>query len=219
MRVAAFFDLDRTLIRENSGKLYAYNEYRAGRMSAWQLTKSAYWLLLHHYALLDVEDAYGKAAMHWRGVPGSEVAKLADQWFTRDVDARLTPGGKRALAEHRANGHLTVLLSNTSQYIAAAAARTWQLDAWLANTIPCDAQGNILGSMGSPLCIGPGKVHKAEAFAMEHEVDLAASYFYGDSVTDAPMLERVGHPRVVNPDLGLAKIARERGWPVLDFTR
>ncbi|HEX5660542.1 MAG TPA: HAD-IB family hydrolase [Polyangiales bacterium] len=217
MKVAAFFDLDRTLIRENSGKLYAYNEYRAGRMSAWQLAKSAYWLALHHYALLDVESAYGKAAMHWRGVPGSEVASLAKQWFARDVHERLTPGGRRALDEHRNDGHMLVLLSNTSQYIAAAASESWQLDAWLANAIPCDAQGRILGTMGSPLCIGPGKVHKAEAFAMEHEIDLAQSYFYGDSITDAPMLERVGHPRIVNPDPGLAKIARERGWPVVSF--
>ena len=32
-RVAAFFDLDRTLIRENSGQLYALNEYKHGRLS------------------------------------------------------------------------------------------------------------------------------------------------------------------------------------------
>ncbi len=219
MRVAAFFDLDRTLIRENSGKLYAYEEYRAGRMSAWQVAKSAYWLLLHHYALLDVEAAYGKAAQHWRGVPGDEVRALAAEWFARDVSKRLTPGGRRALDEHRARGHMSVLLSNTSEYIAAAAARSWQLDGWLANAIPCNAQGRILGTMGTPLCIGPGKVQKAEAFAMEHEIDLAQSYFYGDSVTDAPMLARVGNPRVVNPDAGLAKLARENDWPVIDFRR
>jgi HAD superfamily hydrolase (TIGR01490 family) len=219
MRIAAFFDLDRTLIRENSGKLYAYNEYRAGRMSSWQLAKSAYWLLLHRYALLDVEHAYGKAAEHWRGVSSSDLKALTRSWFRSEVDARLTPGGRRALDEHRARGHMTVLLSNTSEYIAAAAAESWQLDAWLANAIPCDAEGRILGSMGTPLCIGPGKVDKAEPFAREHGIDLAASYFYGDSITDAPMLARVGHPRVVNPDRGLARLARERGWPVLDFER
>ncbi len=31
------------------------------------------------------------------------------------------------------------------------------------------------------------------------------------------MLEAVGHPRVVNPDRALRKIARERHWPVLAF--
>lgn len=219
MRVAAFFDLDRTLIRENSGRLYALNEYRAGRMGAWDLAKSAYWLTLHHYALLDVEVAYGKAAMHWCGVPGSEVKALARDWFRREVATRLTRGGQNAIDQHRKNAHMLVLLSNTSEYIAAAAVESWRLDAFLANAIPCDSDGRIRGTMGSPLCIGPGKVQKAEAFAMEHEIDLASSYFYGDSITDAPMLARVGNPRVVNPDAGLKRIARERGWPVLDFDR
>src|SRR5260221_11302315 len=31
------------------------------------------------------------------------------------------------------------------------------------------------------------------------------------------MLEAVGHPRAVNPDRALRKIARERHWPVLAF--
>jgi len=32
------------------------------------------------------------------------------------------------------------------------------------------------------------------------------------------MLELVGHPRVVNPDRALRRIAAERGWPVLSFS-
>jgi hypothetical protein len=31
------------------------------------------------------------------------------------------------------------------------------------------------------------------------------------------MLEAVGHPRVVNPDRALRRIARDRHWPVLAF--
>jgi hypothetical protein len=33
------------------------------------------------------------------------------------------------------------------------------------------------------------------------------------------MLEIVGHPHAVNPDKELRKIAAQRGWPVLEFTR
>jgi phosphoserine phosphatase len=46
---------------------------------------------------------------------------------------------------------------------------------------------------------------------------LAECFAYSDSVTDVPMLEVVGHPRVVNPDRGLRRTARARGWPVLTF--
>jgi hypothetical protein len=33
------------------------------------------------------------------------------------------------------------------------------------------------------------------------------------------MLEAVGHPAAVNPDRALRRVARERDWPILVFTR
>ena len=44
---------------------------------------------------------------------------------------------------------------------------------------------------------------------------LDESFFYSDSFTDLPMLERVGQPRVVAPDPRLRRVARKRGWPIL----
>jgi phosphoserine phosphatase len=54
-------------------------------------------------------------------------------------------------------------------------------------------------------------------FAAAGGVDLRRSYFYTDSITDLPVLERVGEPRVVNPDLRLRRVAQRRGWPVLNL--
>jgi phosphoserine phosphatase len=33
------------------------------------------------------------------------------------------------------------------------------------------------------------------------------------------MLERVGHPRVINPDPKLRALAQRRNWPILDWTQ
>jgi len=217
-RAAAFFDLDRTLIRENSGQLYALNEYKHGRLTLRQLVQSSLWLLMHHGSLLDVEAAYAKAARHWKGVSGTQVKDLAAEWFRSDVASRLTPGGARTLDEHRSHGRPLVLLSNTSGYIASAACECWEMDFWLANAIPVDERGKITGVMDRPLCIGLGKVVKAELWAREHGVALEQSYFYSDSLSDLPMLERVGHPHVVNPDPKLRSVARKRNWPVLDWS-
>lgn len=217
-RVAAFFDLDRTLIRENTGQLYALNEFKHGRLTLRQLVQSSLWLLLHHVSLLDVESAYARAARHWKGAAGARVKELAAEWFRSDVASRLTPGGARTLARHRAQGHPLVLLSNTSGYIASAACDCWEMDHWLANIIPVDERGQITGVMDRPLCIGIGKVVKAEIWAREHGVSLEHSYFYSDSLSDLPMLERVGHPYVVNPDPRLRAVAKKRGWPVLDWS-
>src|SRR5262249_30593744 len=75
--------------------------------------------------------------------------------------------------------------------------------------------GCFTGEAVRPLCYGKGKVWWAERFAAEHDVDLASSYFYTDSITDLPVLDRVGHPRVVRPDPRLRRVAQQRGWQIL----
>jgi len=74
--------------------------------------------------------------------------------------------------------------------------------------------GRFTGDVHRPICYGAGKIHWARRFAEEHGVDLGASWFYTDSVTDLPMLEIVGHPEIVNPDPRLRREARKRGWNV-----
>ncbi len=63
------------------------------------------------------------------------------------------------------------------------------------------------------------KAHAIEAMAAERGYDLEDCFAYSDSITDAPMLEVVGHPHAVNPDRELRKLAASKGWPVLQFTR
>ena len=58
---------------------------------------------------------------------------------------------------------------------------------------------------------------RAEAWARARGADLADSYFYSDSYSDLPMLQRVGRPRVVSPDPRLRVAARLRGWPILTW--
>ena len=55
---------------------------------------------------------------------------------------------------------------------------------------PCRSNG----SRGcGPACVGRGKVHWAEDLVARKQLDLAQSWFYTDSYTDMPMLERVGN--------------------------
>jgi len=70
-----------------------------------------------------------------------------------------------------------------------------------------------------PLCWGVGKTHWAQRFAAEQGIDLRQSFFYTDAISDLPMLELVGQPRVVNPDRLLRRHAQRRGWPILQVER
>ena len=64
---------------------------------------------------------------------------------------------------------------------------------------------------------GPNKAKAMQELADEHGYNLATSFAYSDSETDAPMLEIVGHPFAVNPDKALRRLAEENDWPILTF--
>jgi hypothetical protein len=64
---------------------------------------------------------------------------------------------------------------------------------------------------------GPYKADAMRDLAEREGYDLASSYAYSDSATDAPMLETVGHPFAVNPDRALRELAQTNEWPVLLF--
>jgi HAD superfamily hydrolase (TIGR01490 family) len=218
MKAAAFFDLDRTLVAANTGWLYAKWEARHGRISRLQLARAGGWLAMYHFGWIDMPRAYRAALTHYRGVHGDIIARRTRDWFDAEVRDALLPDAAQAIARHRAEGHPVVLLSNTSNYQAALAADAWSLDGWLANRFTTDEHGALDGDFEPPLAYGHGKVERATAWAAQHDVDLDRSWFYSDSISDLPMLDRVGHPIVVQPDPRLARIAKRRSWPILDWT-
>jgi len=216
-RTAAFFDLDRTLLDMNSSTLWAKHELRGGSISIRQFGRVVVWNVLYHLSLIDIETAFREAVGHYRGRLYEDLEEETRRWFARDVAHHLRPGAGRALREHREKGHRLVLLTSASAFASRAARDTWQLDDFLSNDFPTDGRGRLDGSFVSPLCYGPGKVRRAQAWASEREIDLGNCYFYTDSYSDAPMLKAVGHPRVVSPDPRLSRAARQRGWPVLQW--
>ena len=217
-RTAAFFDLDRTLLLVNSGKLWLQRERRVGRLSAWQLLQATVFLIAYKFHALDMERVMVKALQTVKGLEEAQVRRWTHDWFRDEVAQHVAPGAAAVLDAHRRLEHLLVLHTASSPYESEVATEHFGLDAFLSTRYQV-VDGRFTGDVERPLCYAAGKVAHAERFAAAHGVDLAASYFYSDSITDLPMLERVGHPRVVQPDLRLGREARRRGWTVLDWSQ
>ncbi len=216
-RVAAFFDLDRTLLDMNSSTLWAKRELLSRSITFKQFGRVLVWNVLYHLSLIEMDKAYQEALAHYRGRLYQDLEEQTRDWFTRDVAHHLRPGAGRALHEHREQGHELVLLTSASAFAARAARDAWRLDDFLSNDFPTDDQGRLDGTFVTPLCYGEGKVVRAQAWADERGFDLREAYFYSDSYSDAPMLRAVGNPRVISPDPRLSREARQRGWPVLQW--
>ena len=73
------------------------------------------------------------------------------------------------------------------------------------------------GAVVPPLPYGVGKRTLIVSHAQEKGLELANSFAYGDSPGDTQILELVGYPVVVNPIRGMRRLARQRGWPVVNW--
>ena len=89
MPSAAFFDLDDTLLCENSGRLWVKAMFDSGRMKLADLASASYTLLLHKLTLLDPQKAAAKALEMMRGQSEHEFIAECDRWF-----AALAEGGQ-----------------------------------------------------------------------------------------------------------------------------
>lgn len=210
---AAFFDMDLTLIRINTGTQWIKFLRRRGEMTRWRMLQAMGWLAQYKLAVLDMEAVTTKVIRELAGQPEQEMVDKC-LGFTRDVVLpEIAPKGLAALEEHRRQGHVVAILSSSTPYVTEPLAKHLGIEHVLCTRLSVKG-GKFVGTHVRPACYGRGKVHWAEAFARERSIDLDKSFFYTDSYSDLPMLERVGEKRVVNPDTRLRRHARRLGWAV-----
>jgi HAD superfamily hydrolase (TIGR01490 family) len=212
--IAALFDLDGTLIARNSASLYMRHLRRTGQARRRDVAQTLYFLARYKLGLLDVERALA-VSMTW--VLGKREDAIRDDcatWYAREVRQFVVPGMAAAIQAHRRAGHVTAVLTSATRYLAEPLATDLGIEHAIFTQLVV-REGVFTGEAVRPVCYGKGKIYWAERFAADNGVDLSRSYFYTDSVTDLPVLERVGEPRVVNPDPRLRRVAVRRGWPVI----
>lgn len=216
-RPAAFFDLDGTLVTINGGRSWIEREHRLGRLSRLHMAKGAWFLGLYYFGVVNIERALGAALGTVVGASEEALREETAVWFAEDVVQYSAPGAWPFLEAHRALGHPLVLITSSSPYAAELARQHFALDDALSTEYLSEG-GLLTGKFGHPACYGAGKITHAEAWASQHGIDVGASYFYTDSNTDLPLLERVAHPRPVAPDVRLSWQARRRGWSAMDWS-
>lgn len=219
MSAAAFFDLDRTLLRRSSALALAGSFRERGLIGRRQLAKAALWQLLF------VARGADTAAVQRVAEDGLKILKgFSPQEMRELVAAALEPVLKPlvyrdplALArEHKARGESVYIVSAALHEIVDALAAELDFDGALGTV--CAVENGIYTGHSIRALHHEAKAQAVRALAAENGFDLAQCTAYSDSHSDLPFLEAVGHPVAVNPDRVLRRIARERGWPVLEFS-
>lgn len=214
---AAFFDLDRTLLRGASGPLVsdALRRHRLirTRLPGERLVFSFYNVVGETLPSMFLSRQGARAAKGW---PVATVRRAAEE-LAETLDEAVEPFARETIAEHRDAGRSVVLATTTPYDLVTPFAERVGFDDVLATRYRISADDTYDGSIDGEFVWWTGKGRSIEVWARANLVELGDSYAYSDSVFDIPMLSKVGHPVAVNPDPRLLAYATFRGWPRVWF--
>lgn len=200
-QILALFDFDGTLISGDS--IVSYLRF-ARRLKAIPLGEYARVLVQAvRYLCGGMTDAQIKtrALLFWHRLSPDRQNALDRAFAMEFLLPRMYPEGLSCLRHHLQAGHAVIMVSasteNYMRYVADA------LGIVLLCT-PISPDGAIHMN-----CKGEEKVRRIHAWLNNQSIqaDFFASFAYGDSKSDLPMLALCGHPTLVNPKRALLRVA------------
>ena len=244
-RVAAFFDLDGTLLALPS------LEWRFFRMlrHRGEIAPGNYFFWLGEAVKLLSRGM--RAIVHGNKMYLRGVHSLVECGTRNQIDPRMSgheregrppmppphnprcpvplffEDGVRRVAWHAMQENAIVIVSGTLEPLAKVAARALEMELQarglkvgirVCATKLGEKDGRWTGRILGQAMLGRAKAHAILTLAREMNLDLRQSWAYGDSAQDRWMLRSVGNPAAVNPTPRLARIASQHGWPVLRTT-
>ncbi len=214
--IGALFDFDGTIIAGYSATALLIEKFKRREMSVEEVLETA--TVISQYSLggIGFSGLMTAAAKFMKGVTEESFTQFGEELYQKHIARKVYPETRSIIQAHQAKGHTVAIISSATVYQIAPTACDLDIDHILCSQYEVE-DGAFTGNIIRPLCFGEGKVIAAETLATDHGVDLAKSYFYSDSSDDIELLERVGHPRVLNPNSKLRTIARERDWSVQNF--
>jgi HAD superfamily hydrolase (TIGR01490 family) len=215
--VAAYFDLDGTLLNASSEKTLTGV---LAKRRPWRIPHATVaWVLGTTFALLTGKALYD--ALRNRGhlslASWEVLERYSDEIATSVLKAKISPGAWERLEWHRSQGHRLVLVTATVAPMAEAMARVLGMDE-VYGCGPEVRTGMLSGSeRGWSVPRRKGKVPVVEKDAQMNGHDLSKCYGYGNTLADSWFMRICGHAIAVNPEPSLEKFANDHQWEIVHW--
>lgn len=215
--VAAYFDLDGTLLNASSEK--TLTGFLAKRRP-WRIPHATVaWALGTTFGLLTGKAPYD--ALRNRGHLSLASWRILEQYSDEIATSHLKPKISEAawlqLDWHRQQGHRLVLVTATVAPMAEAMARVLGMDE-VYGCGPETRTGWLSGSeRGWSVPRRKGKVPIVKQDAVKHGHDLSKCYGYGNTLADSWFMRICGHAIAVNPEPSLEQFAQKNDWEIVHW--
>lgn len=213
-KVAAYFDLDGTLLDSSSEKTLTAE---LAKRRPWRIPiGTVMWTLGLVGNLLRGRSFYDAARNrgHFALASWSVLENYSKRIAQESLANKIPTEAKQCLEWHRSQGHRLVLVTATIAPMAEAMADVLGMDA-VYGCGPEIRGGTLSGSERSwSVPRRKGKVPVVEQDAKENNHDLSKCYGYGNTMADTWFMRITGNPIAINPGNAMRKMAIENGWEI-----
>lgn len=209
----AIFDLDGTVLRGNSWRIYFWWIMRRRPVCAPVLL----WALVCRLVrLMDGRGLRGASLRPLRGLNEAEVRALGEALVAERLRAEIRPVAREAIARSRAVGAELVLATGAFDFLARPLAAELGIRRVLCTRLAFTEDRRCLGEISGPELRGAAKAEAVASLPGDEPVDWALSTAFSDDLEDMPLFAMVGDAVWVRP-AAKATGAVPHGLRVLDW--
>ena len=210
----AFYDLDHTILEDNSAT-HLINEARKRGIMSERHFRHAVWLsILYKLGIGDSAKMIIRMLSWLKGLREDLIRELCLEVFNDVIIHKIRREILQTFSEHRAGGGGLVLLSSAQEPICDPISSYLKLDDVICSRLETK-HGAFTGRTIGKLVYGEEKKNRLLSYCRERGYDPSDSFYYGDSYEDQAVMSAVGHPVAVDPDRRLCRIAEAKGWPIM----
>jgi HAD superfamily hydrolase (TIGR01490 family) len=213
MRYIAFFDVDNTILKINSGEAFLRRAYKNGLLSTWKLIKAYYLAILYRLKIIHPSTIIEKLYSWLAKSSVDNIETLCNELVEKDLIPAIRPEITDEIKKHKEQGANLVILSSAIASICLPLAKHLEMHSVICSELEVVNQ-QYTGRPIGRFCFRDEKLNRMNQYLQNNNYAIEDSYYYADSIDDLPVLKLVGHPVCVNPDKNLEKIARELKWVI-----
>jgi len=214
-----FFDVDDTLIKGQSQKLFIKFVWDKGLVSSWFYFRLMFWFLLYKLHIIKDPSVVAVYAFSFlNNMPREKLYELVELFFDQVLVNQFYQDALSIINEHQKKGRQIFLVSNAFDVLVERIATYVKADGYLATELK-DNNGILSGEINGIINYGKVKAERVKEFCVKNNISLENSWGYADHPSDIDFLRLMKNPVVVNPSKDFKEKAKDFGFSILEFKK
>lgn len=213
MKRIHIFDVDHTITRHATGRLYVKTAISM-KQAKWTVMPELSFIYLRYRSGLLKPSHIDHDMPKLKGISRATFEDIAEKCFVEKIKPDIYKDAEAYIRQLNDEDTILGLATSSFDIIVRPLADYLGIPHVLASSVEF-VDGICTGRFLETPVFSDGKKDKVLSFLAGLSIPPENCHFYSDSIYDKPLMESIGTPVAVNPELKLARYARKKNWTVL----